>query len=417
MKRMYGEDGKEIGCIIIDMNCNMLGNLLQNTNKKNSQNVMIVDNNKRLVYHQEARYIGTQFRSDYISRALSQKNGYLEDQSGSKFISFATSEVTNWSVIYEQHSENILSNISRLKIIILATTVLCIAVAAYYAFSVSRSISEPIIRLQKNMIQVGTGDFDIDVDEDSHDEIGHLAHTFDKMVKKTKQLIQNVYQSEIYQKEAELNALQAQINPHFLYNTLQTIDMMAEAEGADAISDACQALSKIFRYSINRGQEFVTLDDELAHIRNYMIIQKLRFGKKVDIEYEIEAQCHKLLIVKLLVQPLVENAIVHGIENSIGMCTVVVRAFIRDEVLCIEVQDDGDGISKEKLHQLNESLEHYSEKEMVHDVSVDEGHRSIGLDNTNARIKLYFGEAYGITLKSQEGEGTLVELRLPVKRE
>lgn len=416
VKKIYDENNtKEVGCIIVDLSSNTLGNLLQDMNNNKGQKVVIVDDNKTIVYHPDSQYIGTQFRSDYISDALMQKSGYLESEKENKFVAFSTSEITKWSVIYELEAAALLSDIRNLRIVIIATTLLCIIVSLYLAFTVKRSMTEPITQLQKKMRQVGKGDFDIDADTGTQDEIGQLASSFDKMVKKTKQLIDNVYQSEIYQKEAELNALQAQINPHFLYNTLQTIDMMAEAEGADSISDACQALSKMYRYSINRGQEYVSLKEEISHIKNYMIIQKLRFGKKVDIFYEIETGCGELLIVKLLIQPLVENAVVHGIENSIGKCQVVVRAYQKDETLVIQVEDDGDGIPRERLEQLNNRLENYSRNDIVHKVSYEGTHSSIGLENTNARIKLYFGEEYGIKIGSKEGEGTLVELNLPVK--
>lgn len=407
---------KEIGCMLIHMSCDMLGNLLQNVNNGGGQKVMMIDNNKRIIYHPDSDNIGTQFRSFYISNLLDLANGYMEDEEDGQFIAYSTSEVTGWVVIYLIEAADVMKNISRLKMVIFITTMICIILSFYFAFSVSRSISQPIAQLQKKMKQVGKGDFDIDVDVKTEDEIGHLSNSFDKMVKKTKQLIENVYQSEIYQKEAELNALQAQINPHFLYNTLQTIDMMAEEEGVDDISDACQALSKIFRYSINRGQEYVHLKDEITHIKNYMLIQKLRFGKKVAVEYEIENECDELFIVKLIIQPLVENAVLHGIENSIGMCTIKVKAYCQEELLFVEVWDDGDGIKEELLEELNSSLQTLSPDKIVHQVGYSGTHGSIGLKNTNARIKLYFGNEYGITILSKEGQGTLVRLKLPVKK-
>ena len=265
------------------------------------------------------------------------------------------------------------------------------------------------------MYQVGEGDFDIRAATGASDEIGQLTLSFDKMVERTKQLIENVYQSEIYQKEAELNALQAQINPHFLYNTLQTIDMMAEEEGADEISDACQALSKIFRYSINRGQEFVHVQDEIVHIENYMLIQKLRFGGKLEVRYDIQNECRELYIVKLLIQPMVENAVVHGMENVLDKCHVTIRVYRKEDCLYAEVEDNGTGIAPGQLMELNEKLARSAEQKMVHEVDYVKNHRSIGLENTNARIKLYFGQEYGITITSEEGTGTKVCIKLPVR--
>lgn len=415
IKKIYDEKGKEIGCIIVDMDCNMIGGIIQNNNDEKIQNIMITDNDKKIIYHYQDKYIGTQFRSSYISEALSIENGYVEDVVDNKLVAFSKSSVTNWNVIYEMKKESVLNNTDRFKIILYSTMILISSIAIFYAIRVSKSFSNPIMQLQSYMKEVENGDFDVRVEVKNQDEIGDLASSFDKMVKETKTLIQDVYQSEIYQKEAELNALQAQINPHFLYNTLQTIDMIAEAEGMDHISDACQALSKIFRYSINRGQEFVLLSEELNHIRNYMIIQKLRYSKRINMQYDISEKCERLYIVKLLVQPLVENSIIHGLENSIGVCTVIVRAYEKESNLIIEVEDDGDGIEEQKLSDLNQNLKEYSKNKIVHDISYDDGHRSIGLENTNARIKLYFGDEYGITIRSIQGEGTIVALKLPKK--
>ena len=414
INKIYGENGREIGCIIVDMNSGMLQSILQNT--ENDGTIIIVDDNKRIAFHSAAEYIGTQYRSPYISTILEKRSGHIEDKESNNYIVYSTSDNTNWTLMYELPSNQINGDIRNLKIIIISTTVICVMVSLYLALLVRESISQPISDLKEKMKQVGTGDFDIEMDVDSKDEIGLLSISFDKMVRKTKQLIENVYQSEIYQKEAELNALQAQINPHFLYNTLQTIDIMAENEGSYDISDACQALSKMFRYAINRGQEYVCLQEEINHIKNYMVIQKLRFGKKIKMDYQIQTGCENLLIVKLLIQPLVENAVVHGIENSINQCMVVIRAFESENHLIIQVQDDGEGIPKEKLKVLNEELNKYSKNDVLHKVTYDGVHKSIGLENTNARIKLYFGEEYGVKIRSVVGEGTLVELILPISK-
>lgn len=407
---------KEIGCMIIDMNSDILGNVLQSMNSNSYQKVLIIDNNKKIVYHPDSTYIGIQYRENQVSELLTMENGYIESQEEEGYQVFSTSEITGWSVICIVENRYVMESVNRLRLFLAIVMLFGLILSVYLARYISKFISGPVAQLQKQMHQVGKGDFDIDIDAQTKDEIGHLTHAFDKMVKRTKQLIENVYQSEIYQKEAELNALQAQINPHFLYNTLQTIDMMAEEEGVDDISDACQALSKIFRYSINRGREFVQVKEEIKHVKNYMLIQKLRFGEKLEIGYEVEKDCEDLYIVKLLIQPLVENAVVHGIENVLGKCKVLIRVFQQGEYLYVEVEDNGNGIGEQKLRKLNERLEKSSEQKMVHEEGYSGG-SSIGLENTNTRIKLYFGQKYGIKIESKEGAGTKVRLKLPVRTE
>lgn len=416
VKKIYNyKSGKEIGCLIIHMNSDILGNVLQSVNSNEYQQCLIIDNNKKIIYHPDSDYIGTQYREARVSELLTVQNGYMESLSEKGYLVFSTSPVTGWSVVCVVDNKYIMDSINRLRLFLILTALFCVILSVYFASYISKTISDPVARLQRKMHQVGEGDFDIRAATGASDEIGQLTMSFDKMVERTKQLIENVYQSEIYQKEAELNALQAQINPHFLYNTLQTIDMMAEEEEADEISDACQALSKIFRYSINRGQEFVHVQDELVHIENYMLIQKLRFGNKLDVRYDIQEDCRELYIVKLLIQPMVENAVVHGMENVLDQCLVTIRVYRDRDCLYAEVEDNGTGIGTEQLDKLNEKLVHSGEQKMVHEVDYVKSHTSIGLENTNARIKLYFGQEYGITITSEEGTGTKVRIRLPVR--
>lgn len=416
VKKIYNyRSGKEIGCLIVHMNSDILGNVLQSVNSNEYQQCLIIDNNKKIIYHPDSDYIGTQYREARVSELLTMENGYMESLSEKGYLVFSTSAVTGWSVISVVDNKYIMDSINRLRLFLILTAVFCVVLSVYFASYISKTISDPVARLQRKMYQVGEGDFDIRASTGASDEIGQLTLSFDKMVERTKQLIENVYQSEIYQKEAELNALQAQINPHFLYNTLQTIDMMAEEEGADEISDACQALSKIFRYSINRGQEFVHVQDEIVHIENYMLIQKLRFGSKLEVRYDIQNECRELYIVKLLIQPMVENAVVHGIENVLDKCYVTIRVYRKEDCLYAEVEDNGTGIAPGQLMELNEKLARSAEQKMVHEVDYVKNHRSIGLENTNARIKLYFGQEYGITITSEEGTGTKVCIKLPVR--
>lgn len=417
VKKIYDRtQTKEIGCIIIDMNSDILGNVLQNINSNSYQQALIIDNYKKVIYHPDSHYIGTQYRERKISEMLIKKNGYIRSENGEGYLVFSTSEITGWSVLSIIENRYIMEGVNRLRIFLVIITVLCLVLSVMIARMISKTISGPVSRLREQMHQVEKGDFNINVEVETKDEIGHLTQAFDKMVKRTKKLIENVYQSEIYQKEAELNALQAQINPHFLYNTLQIIDMMAEEDGADEISDACQALSKIFRYSINKGKEYVQVEEEIVHIKNYMLIQKLRFGEKLSVKYDIEKECGELYIIKLLIQPLVENAVVHGIENVLGKCEVLIRVFQSGGYLFAEVEDNGNGIEEEKLKKLNERLKQSAEQRIVHKEDYAGG-SSIGLENTNARIKLYFGQEYGITIVSKEGAGTKVRLKLPVRKE
>lgn len=226
----------------------------------------------------------------------------------------------------------------------------------------------------------------------------------------------------VSKKQAEYLALQNQINPHFLYNTLEGIRSEALLAGLDSIAEMTEALATFFRYTISQVEHLVTLEDELANIENYYYIQQFRFGDKLDlhIEYEHDDEWDELDILqlrlpKLTLQPIVENSIYHGIERKIGKGNLVIRICVSNERLRIRISDDGMGMAEEKLKLLNEKLRRLT----LDDVQEEENGKrgGIALVNVNNRIKLLFGEEYGITFYSREGAGTDVMITLPLVKE
>jgi two-component system sensor histidine kinase YesM len=405
------ETRKPIGCILFDMNTNIFKNILDNMNLTQYQEFLVIDNNKTILYHTDEKYISTQFRSDYISKLLKLKTGsMIEDIDGSPMlITYNTSAMTNWTVISIIPVSVLFKNITDLKFIIALTILLCILMAFFIAILLSRTITKPLSSLQAIMKKAESGQFDLSVPVKARDEIGELSLSFNHMLARINELVSTVYQTEILKKEAELNALQAQINPHFLYNTLQTIDVMAEREGVELISTICQSLAKIFRYSINRGREIVPLANEIQHVRNYVYIQKLRFGNKFEMEYAIEQELYEYQTIKLILQPLIENALFHGIENKKGSCTIKISARKLDDIIMLEVTDSGIGMARAQLDILRGSLN----EEIIHAQDHGLDRRSIGLKNVNARIKLYFGEKYGIDIESELNVGTSIKVTFP----
>ena len=254
------------------------------------------------------------------------------------------------------------------------------------------------------MKKVEAGDFDIQVESKTHDEIGMLIQSFNYMVSRLRQLIMEVYQQKLAQKNAELTALQAQINPHFLYNTLDSINWMLIEKGEWEISDVVVSLGDILKYSLHGEEMLVLFEEELKYIESYLCIQKNRLEDRLTVQIEIDEEAKLCFVPKLILQPIVENAILHGIEKKKEMGRIQIQAIVREGTLEIRVTDDGIGMQPDRLMRFRESI-----------MSDEISGKHIGMRNVHRRIQLHFGEAYGLKIDSEWQKGTTVTILLPVE--
>lgn len=271
----------------------------------------------------------------------------------------------------------------------------------------SRGFSSRIALLLQKFRTAETGDLTIQAPIKGKDEIAELDHQFDHMLLKLDQLIKKNYIQQLENKENQLLNLQLQINPHFLYNTLETISSIAAVKQVFVVCDMCQRLGEIFRYSLGKDYgEIVTLEQELAHIKNYIFIQKIRYGNRFEVFYNIEVDDQKYYLPRFILQPIVENAIVHGLGELTSTGTFEISAYEKDDMLCICIEDDGVGMDSQGV----EALSAY-----INSTEPDKKkNKSIGIKNVNQRIKLFCGEQYGIIIKSHPYQGSRFTLRLPV---
>lgn len=278
------------------------------------------------------------------------------------------------------------------------------------AWSLSKSIYIPIKKLHDVTTTITKNDLQILMSRDNVDEITELGLSFNIMIGKIKELLDSKIKEQENLKKAELRALQAQINPHFLYNTLDTIIWMAESKKTDQVVEIVSALSSFFRISLSKGMDWITIGEEVERIRNYLTIQKMRYQDILDFKIEVDADVARNTILKLILQPLVENALYHGIKNKRqgGTIRVYARRKSPDEVL-LEVVDDGIGFTPEKLTQLRAELEDESGE-----IKMETG---FGIGNVNKRIRLYYGKPYGVSIRSEYNTGTCVTLVIPAKTE
>lgn len=272
----------------------------------------------------------------------------------------------------------------------------------------------PIVKIEKAMQILESGSEGSHIDLSQGKSVYPIANKINVMLHSLKETMDREYTEKILKKQAEFEALQSQINPHFLYNTLESIRGQALVRGADEIADMTEALSTLFRYSISRKGNLVTLEEELRNVEHFLMIQQFRFNNKFRITKKIDdfnPEILKCKIPKLSLQPIVENAIYHGLETKMGNGEIYIEAYTTEKRLVITIKDDGVGIVKERLDHLNDSLD------LGLDFSVEQtdGRSSgIALININQRIKIYFGDRYGITIASTVGQGTEVQMVLPV---
>ena len=277
-----------------------------------------------------------------------------------------------------------------------------LTIAILLAIIVSGSIVRPIHRLKENMIEVSKGNLNSYYHIENKDEISILGRVFNNMLDDLKNLINEVYRVEHQRRSAELRALQSQINPHFLYNTLDTIQWKSLDYNAYEVADMINALSKFFRISLSDGKEFITIADEIEHVRNYLKIQEVRYKDKMEYIINLDNSIEQYLVPKMIIQPLVENSIYHGLKPKRKKGNIEINIKLIRSYIHIEVIDNGVGINKERLKTIQENLKNSYESEHY------------GLYNVNERLKLSFKDKYTISITSKENIGTKVSILIPI---
>jgi two-component system sensor histidine kinase YesM len=363
----------------------------------------------------------SQTLTEYINQMgskIAHNSTAAENEAVLENIRFATSvmeEVVQNYVLYEVNRTEGQYQVMRegfvrwqiLSIILIFSAVVFSVVAAW---SLSRSIYTPIKKLHDVTTTITKNDLQTLITSDNVDEITELGMSFNIMIGKIKELLDSKIKEQENLKKAELRALQAQINPHFLYNTLDTIIWMAESKKTDQVVDIVSALSNFFRISLSKGMDWITIGEEVERIRSYLTIQKMRYQDILDFNIEVDRDVAENTILKLILQPLVENALYHGIKNKRqrGMISVRAKQKGEDEIL-LEVEDDGIGFTPGKLTQLRTDLNDDSG-----DIKLESG---FGIGNVNNRVRLYYGKSYGVSIRSEYNTGTCVSLVIPAKTE
>lgn len=336
---------------------------------------------------------------DYVSQ-ITAEEGYF--RYGDLMITYYTLPEIGWRIIKSDSARELFAGTEVLTVIMGISIALTLIFGLFFIIIQKKSIIEPIVSLSHDVENFKEGNYTVHMYTQSLDEVGLLNKNVQAMSVYIHNLIELEYKQRIRTQEMELMAMQAQINPHFLYNTLDSIRWMALREEQKEIAEQIEALSNLFRHVLNSGKEFTTIRDELDHLKNYMLIQKNRFGDRIQMDIDAAEGVEEYIILNLILQPLVENAIVHGLEQKRGKGNVHITIHESDNLLLCCVEDDGVGLDAKQL----ETVLHNQKS----------GGSGFALKNIQTRIHHAYGEEYGLSFFSEKGKGTKVVISLPLEK-
>lgn len=408
IRMIYNVDNfSEAGLMIICINREVLKSVYSEFSTEFMQNINIVNRDNTWI-------IGTKsYSKDSLDKSFqldeNKKWDYLIDKKQNVLLAYRKVSQGDWIIVTESSLSKLNEELNRFRLMFIIIIVCTILILSIFSILMAIDIINPINRLVDGMKKVEEENVHQEIVVDRSDELGYLSKCFNKMSKEIDILVNRVYKEQLTRKEAELKALQAQINPHFLFNTLESINWMAQLNNVPEIRDMVTSLGSIMEANIGKGNPLIPLRQELKYIDSYILIMKNRYGERLTYESDIDETILGCQVPKLLLQPLVENAIYHGIDRTRkkGEIKLIIKRQV--DVVYIEVMDNGKGIEAEELVALNKKFE-----EVNDDYLLMRHRKGIGLENVNGRIKLFFGQQYGLTMESEYESYTKIKLTIPI---
>ncbi|WP_145037432.1 sensor histidine kinase [Paenibacillus sp. Y412MC10] len=386
------------GILTMDINANEFYSLIKMENDNKS--VYIIDEFGGVISTGDQSLQSNQLFDVFpIQERMTRDAGSFDMKINGQERFFTYKKLSNgWSTVITVPYDELLANANQATKNVIWFSVLAIGIAILLLYFTTKVMTKRIEVLLQQIRKVERGDFRLSIKPMGHDEIGQVSFAFNKMASTIQSLIHDVYVKEIARKESELNTLQAQINPHFLYNTLSSISSLAIKEGAMQVYQMVNYLAKYYRVSLNKGKRIILLEQEINLVKNYVAIQKIRFRDKLHMHYDLDEQLFGNTTIKLILQPFIENCINHAIGDESGININVKLRQEGDDIL-LQVIDDGIGMTPEQLDRA---------------LSKSDNMSGYGVKNVNDRIKLTYGEEYGVSIFSRLGIGTAVTIRIPV---
>ena len=402
------QSGKREGVFFMDLNYSAISDLCNKNNIGEKGYIFILDEDGNIIYHPKQQLMYGGLMAENIREIMDCKADYLEIKRDgeNKLYTMSKSTKTGWTVVGAMDTKELLKNSKQTQLnYIMVAAILLLAVIVISSL-LSKEITRPILLLRDSMSKVEEGKFQqANVEVTTMNEIGSLTKSFNVMTKRIQELMEQNVAAQKEKRKSEMKALQAQINPHFLYNTLDSIIWMAEAGQNDDVVLMTSALAKLLRQSISNDKEQVRVEEEINYVQSYLTIQKMRYKDKLEYTIDVDPEICSVTIIKFAIQPLVENAIYHGLKYKDTKGKISIRGYVRGKKGYITITDDGVGMDEETLRCI------FDEKQKKEKKPKSNG---VGVPNVQKRLQLYYGAEYGISYISRQGEGTVATVTIPL---
>lgn len=399
---IYNRDNyKPIGTMVILFEKSYIESMYRKISPDEYNNIAILDNDENVVIKSNEINDGNE---ELLNQVTKNEEGYVTDEKSKMLVSYLNMSKPDWTVVYCKPINELYIDIDNLRIEIVVITIVSILLLSIISSITSRNIVKPINTLVIAMKKLDTEGKYEKIENNRNDEIGYLMKTFNTMAYNIDYLVNINYKERLLRKETQMKALQSQINPHFIFNTLENINWLAQLNGVEEISTTVTALANIMEAGIGRGKGIISLKEEMVYVDSFIDIFQVRFSDRLKIEKDISEDTLLIKVPKLIVEPVVENALSHGIEQVSRIGILEIKSYLKEEDLIIEVNDNGIGMTEDELEKLIDKIEGSTEEENENS--------SIGLRNVNKRLKLLYGDEYGISIESKYNEYTKVTLKL-----
>ena len=395
----------EGGVLLVDMSFSGIEQVCRDVTLGSGGYLYLIDGGGELIYHPRQQLIYAGLLEENNRAAADYRDGSRQEifQGRSRQVTVKTVGYTGWKLVGVAPAESWFAASPQLPLFGLTLLLFSIFLMAFLNFLISARISDPILRLERSIRELDKGLANVEIEEGGCYEVQRLSHAVASMVSTMRYLMDDIVRQEGQKRRSELEVLQSQINPHFLYNTLDSVIWMTESGQRQEAIQMVTSLARLFRISLSKGKSIIPLADELEHARHYMNIQQIRFKNRFTTEIQAKPGTEGLYTLKLIIQPLLENAVYHGMASAEDDGIIRVTAYREGEDLLIDVEDNGLGMRPE----LAASLLDEDRPEVRTKGS------GIGVRNVHQRVGLTFGEGYGLAIFSEPDEGTLVRIRLP----